>query len=194
MKSCKRGYEQAAILATVVAVGLGGCKSDGAEAESRTSYPARAAPGLGCEDSFRSLDTNDDGQISRDEFMAVQHRGSNPGAVFDHRDVDESETLTLAEFCSGGGHGRGMGPGMGHGRGMGPAGPGRRCAAMFQRLDTNEDGKVTESEFLAVDHRIPDPKAEFARRDKNGDGSLTLSEFCQVLGASAGASSADLDD
>lgn len=184
------------MLATVVAVGLGGCRSDGADAESRTSYPSPAAPGLGCKNDFRSLDTSGDGQISREEFMAVRHRRSSPEAAFDRRDVDESDTLTFSEFCTVGGRGPGMGRGMGRGRRVGPEagpGPGRRCPTMFQRLDTNEDGKISESEFLAIDHPRPDPKEEFARRDRDGDEFLSLSEFCRVAGASAGVFPASVD-
>lgn len=55
----------------------------------------------------------------------------------------------------------------------GPAGEGKkgpRHEGMFEKQDTNGDGKVTEAEFL--EHG----KAKFKELDGNGDGSVTKEE------------------
>lgn len=65
-----------------------------------------------------------------------------------------------------------QGPGAGGGPGDGPGGGcGGRAALMFQRLDTNGDGKITQDEFKAG------RDARFAAMDQNGDGKVTLQEF-----------------
>jgi EF hand domain-containing protein len=64
---------------------------------------------------------------------------------------------------------------QGPGAGGGPGGPGGGCggrgAQMFQRLDTNGDGKITQDEFRAG------RDARFAAMDQNGDGKVTQQEF-----------------
>jgi hypothetical protein len=62
---------------------------------------------------------------------------------------------------------------QGQGRGM-------RCPQRFAELDTNDDGKVTFTEFMAVPHPRGDEqaKAMFAAKDTNKDDVITLEEFC----------------
>ena len=61
-------------------------------------------------------------------------------------------------------------------------GPGRgmRCLQRFAELDTNKDGNVTFSEFMAVSHPRGDDqaKAMLKAKDTNNDGVLTQAEFC----------------
>jgi hypothetical protein len=61
-------------------------------------------------------------------------------------------------------------------------GPGRgvRCLQRFADFDTNKDGKVTYSEFMAVSHPRGEEqaKATFKAKDTNNDGELTQAEFC----------------
>ncbi|WPD22564.1 MAG: EF-hand domain-containing protein [Candidatus Electrothrix aestuarii] len=61
------------------------------------------------------------------------------------------------------------------GQGRGP-----RCQQRFAELDTNKDGKVTYSEFMAVSHPRGEEqaKAMFEAKDSNKDGELTRAEFC----------------
>lgn len=47
---------------------------------------------------------------------------------------------------------------------------GDKGAKMFEKQDTNSDGKITEAEFL--EHA----KKKFAERDTNGDGSISQEE------------------
>jgi len=47
----------------------------------------------------------------------------------------------------------------------------------FKKKDTNNDGKLTHSEFMVGEKDFAKAKAEFAAKDKNGDGTLSFSEF-----------------
>ena len=86
-----------------------------------------AAHMMGCQQRFDAMDTNKDGQISKDEFLAAPHKGGNPEQMFKAMDVNGRGYLTKDEFCSGkgmgmgkgmsGGMGQGMGKGMGQGQG-----------------------------------------------------------------------------
>ena len=84
-----------------------------------------AAPMMGCQQRFDSMDTNKDGQVSKDEFLAAPHQRDNPEQMFKAMDVNGRGYLTRDEFCSdkgmgmGGGMGKGMGQGMGGGMGKG---------------------------------------------------------------------------
>jgi hypothetical protein len=76
-----------------------------------------AAPMTGCQQRFDSLDTNKDGQVTKEEFMATPHQRGNPEQMFKTVDVNGDGSLTKDEFCSG--KGKGMGKGMGQGQGKG---------------------------------------------------------------------------
>jgi hypothetical protein len=76
-----------------------------------------AAPMIGCQQRFDSMDTNKDGKVSKDEFMAAPHQRDNPEQMFKAMDVNGDGNLTRDEFCSG--KGMGMGKGMGQGMGQG---------------------------------------------------------------------------
>jgi EF-hand domain pair len=80
-----------------------------------------AAPMMGCQQRFDAMDTNKDGQVSKDEFLATPHQRDNPEEMFKAMDVNKRGYLTKDEFCSGKGMGmgQGMGKGMGQGQGTG---------------------------------------------------------------------------
>ena len=78
---------------------------------------AQGAPRLGCQERFDSLDTNKDGQVTKEEFMATPHQRGNPEQMFKTMDVNGRGYITKDEFCSG--KGKGMGKGMGQGQGKG---------------------------------------------------------------------------
>ncbi len=77
------------------------------------------APMMGCQQRFDAMDTNKDGQVSKDEFLATPHQRDNPEERFKARDVNGRGYLTKDEFCSGKGMGMGKGMGQGMGKGMG---------------------------------------------------------------------------
>jgi Ca2+-binding EF-hand superfamily protein len=145
---------------------------------------------------LQSMDTNGDGRISRDEYLAAattrfrtidaQNSGSvdaadiasSPAALerIDRRaqafvnrlDTAGNGYVTLDEFVAG-------------------------AQNRFERLDADHDGRLTPDEFAAHGHRGQGPrgagqKSAFARRhfdrlDTNGDGAVSLDEY--VAGARA---------
>jgi hypothetical protein len=74
-----------------------------------------AAPMMECQQRFGSMDTNKDGQVSKDEFLAAPHQRDNSEQTFKAMDVNGRGSLTKDQFCSG----KGMGMGQGTGKGMG---------------------------------------------------------------------------
>jgi hypothetical protein len=78
-----------------------------------------AAPMMGCQQRFDAMDTNKDGQVSKDEFLAAPHHMGNAEQMFKAMDVNGRGYLTKDDFCSGKGMGMGKGMGGGMGQGMG---------------------------------------------------------------------------
>jgi len=59
-------------------------------------------PMMRCNEHFDSMDTDNDGIVSKKEFMDFSHRGNrNPENVFDSRDGNKDGELSRDEFCSG---------------------------------------------------------------------------------------------
>lgn len=124
--------------------------------EGRPMRGAASAP------SFSDLDTNADGQLTRDELAAGQQQRMQQR------------------------RGMGMGPGPGMGQGMGR---GRNMPA-FPDYDLDGDGKIMEQEFSeARGKRIAEREQQgyqmrnignapaFADIDTNGDGEIDSEEF-----------------
>ncbi len=74
---------------------------------------------LGCQERFDALDTNKDGQVTKEEFMATPHYRSDPDQTFESMDANGDGSLTKDEFCADKGRGQGKGQGAGYGRGQG---------------------------------------------------------------------------
>ena len=80
----------------------------------------QGSPRLSCQERFDALDTNHDGKLTLEEFMAAPHRRGNAEERFKAMDVNGHGYITKEEFCSGRGMGRrGMGRGMGQDQGAG---------------------------------------------------------------------------
>ena len=80
----------------------------------------QGAPRMGCQERFDALDTNHDGKLTLEEFMAAPHNGGDAEQKFKAMDVNGHGYITKEEFCSGRGMGRrGMGRGMGQDQGAG---------------------------------------------------------------------------
>jgi hypothetical protein len=149
---------------------------------------------------FWLLDRNNDGQIDRSEVDALR------AVIFDTVDTDGNGTVSQEEFIAvignfrgsrdmrgdrgdGPRHGRwhqrgdrGDGPGPQHGRweGRGPGhGPGkgdfagRRGEQMMDRLGIDEDG-LTKNDFVTTAPKL------FERADTDNDGTVSQSEFEQA--------------
>jgi len=110
---------------------------------------------------FDRLDTNHDGNISRQEFMAG------------HGQVRQERIMIMRNESGGTSGGPGM-PGMKmkmHMHGMGRMGFGTR---LFDMADSNHDGRVSLAEAQAM------ALAHFDKADKNHDGKITPDERQQM--------------
>ena len=196
------------ISATLVAVAclLSGCSRDsdrppapGDPAPRLTpAAGSSAGPGPRCTSNVRSFDGDGDGRVTRREFLDQPHYRADPEAVFEARDANADDALSLDEFCSWRrGDGGATGPSWRRtwrGQRIGPsqtapeperpesaappATPRFGCSANFQRLDADSDGVVSEDEFTAVPHRRGSASELFRERDANSDGKLDLTELC----------------
>jgi hypothetical protein len=79
--------------------------------QSQQNEQAQPRPMMKCQERFDALDTNHDGVVTMDEFMAVKHPGGRAQEIFTSRDINGDGKLTKEEFCSGKGKGRGKGRG-----------------------------------------------------------------------------------
>jgi hypothetical protein len=59
-----------------------------------------AASMTGCQQRFDAMDTNKDGQVSKDEFLAAPPEWDNTEQRFQAMDVNGHGYLKKAEFCS----------------------------------------------------------------------------------------------
>ncbi len=99
------------------------------------------------ENRFSDLDSNGDGAVSRDEFIAAtaERAGERAGRMFDRLDADGDGALSRDALEARGGKGRG-------------------ANRMLERADTDNSGGVSEEEFAAVKERLAE------RGGKRGDG------------------------
>lgn len=93
----------------LVLTGMVGSVWTADQTPGRTTSPAY--PRMMCQDRFNAMDTNHDGVVTKEEFMAVRHPGGRGGEVSKSRDTNGDGILTKDEFCAGKGMGRGMGKG-----------------------------------------------------------------------------------
>jgi hypothetical protein len=114
---------------------------------------------------FESIDSNKDGQLSKDEFSA--HALQKAERRFTGMDANGDGLISSEEFATrkAGKHGygdrhHGKNHHQGHKKGRG----------FFSRLDTNKDGQLTKDESLAA------WTAWFKRIDQNGDQVVSAEE------------------
>ncbi|MBI2823546.1 MAG: EF-hand domain-containing protein [Planctomycetia bacterium] len=137
-----------------------------------------AAAGPDAAGLFKQLDANSDGFVTEDEVPADKQRLLR--RLMRTADKDKDGKLSGEEFAAGL---QGSRPERTQEAGAEPprrpGGDGRPDpAALFRRMDTNGDGKVTKDE-------VPEERRErFGRMmelaDRDGDGTLTLEEFTKV--------------
>ena len=106
-------------------------------------------PGLGMTPRFKEMDTDGDGKISFEEFSRFNLARYTP-RLFAQLDVDSSDTLEIAEIAS------------------------ASDRDFLRMLDTDADGLITRTEFLAVGDRL---REAFDKWDTNHDGFLTPDEL-----------------
>ncbi len=85
-----------------------------AAALAQSQQDDQQRPRMMCPDRFKAMDTDKDGVVTKDEFMAGPHRGIGKPIedAFTSTDADANGKLTVEEFCAG----RGPGPGRGMGK------------------------------------------------------------------------------
>lgn len=75
----------------------------------------QARPRLQCQERFKAMDTDHNGQVSKAEFMAAGHRRTNAMQMFQQL-AQGKDYITQDEFCANkGGGGRGWRGGRGQG-------------------------------------------------------------------------------
>jgi hypothetical protein len=100
------------------------------------------ARGLRSEQLMHKMDTNGDGMVSKDEWIAFQER------AFAMLDKNKTGTVDAKEFISAGGDMASFATG-GYARGL-------RTQAMLHKIDTDGDGTVSHDEFIAYQTKIFD--------------------------------------
>ncbi|MEO5335453.1 MAG: EF-hand domain-containing protein [Magnetospirillum sp. WYHS-4] len=144
---------------------------------------------------FDSLDDDGDGDVSREEFVAGRPEGvseEDANAFFDELDAEGTGSLTKEQFTEA--MKDAAPPPMAGGPPPGGASGGRddedsQASAFFDDLDTNQDGVVSLSEWLAgqpPELGEEEATAMFEEMDGEGSGALTKEQF--VAGMAAGRS------
>jgi Ca2+-binding EF-hand superfamily protein len=153
--------------------------------QNRTDVPAHT------ERMFKTLDTNHDGFVSKEEIASLQTQFEQRSAksapkraahLFDHLDTNHDGKITQEEVDASRAKRRAA---TGKAKTRIPAG-----ASLFDRADANKDGVITRAEFDAattagkITLRHPGMRGQIARlfdvADANKDGRLSLDEARQA--------------
>jgi len=146
-------------------------QSDGSKSDQSSSGQSSSRI-----DIIQKMDTNGDGSISKQEFVAARPSDVSENqatSLFDNFDSDGTGSLTedqLAQAMSIKNQGGPIG-------GLGGSGD---LSDLFTSMDTDGDGEVSEAEFLAAKpDDVSDDQATslFESMDSSGSGSLTESQF-----------------
>lgn len=113
---------------------------------------AQGKGGHGERPSFEEVDTNGDGKITRDEMQA------RAGARFGEADSDGDGAISRDEMVA---------------RAM--ARVEKRIDRMMDRMDADDDGKITEAEMQQMRGKRMERMIKWM--DKDGDGALSKEEF-----------------
>jgi EF hand/EF-hand domain pair len=134
--------------------------SVGSIADDMVSFAtAGYASGLHSMPLMHKIDTNGDGMVSKDEWIAFQEK------VFAMLDKDKEGTVNAKEFISPGGGGEMTG------FATGGFAKGLRTKAMMHKIDTDSDGTVSHDEYIAYQTKV------FDMMDTGHKGMLSKDQF-----------------
>jgi Ca2+-binding EF-hand superfamily protein len=133
-------------------------------AQSNDTAPASGATSKFFEHMIKKMDTNGDGRISLDEYLAAATTHFRAIDTQNKGSVDAAQIATSPNAIKR---------------------MDRRATALVKHLDTAGNGYVTQSEFLDA------AKKRFARLDKKGDGALTADELAPPRWAHRDGANAD---
>lgn len=135
-------------------------------AQDEPTIGVQPPPYKRCQTRFDSLDKNQDGKLTKEEYMANRRPGGRAEETFQSKDINKDGTLTKDEMC------------MGTGGEDATRSPKVNCKDRFVTLDKNGDGQLSKDEYMAV--KRPGMKSEqsFLRKDTDGDGRLSPDEMC----------------
>ncbi len=132
---------------------------------------------------FSSLDGNNDGTLTRDEFVAGRPQNvsaDQAGTLFDQLAGDNTDGLTQDQFVSAV---QTRQEAQGAGAGVGASGQTSESSQYFSPLDTNKDGVVSYSEFIAgrpANVSTEQAGAFFDKLTGDGPDRATLAKFTQA--------------
>jgi hypothetical protein len=133
---------RAPVLAIACALALG--YSAAATADDMASFATGGyARGLRSEKLMHKMDTNGDGMVSKDEWIAYQEK------VFAMLDKDKTGKLDAKTFVSPSGGELVTFATGGYARGL-------RTKAMMHKIDTDGDGTISHDEFIAYQTKVFD--------------------------------------
>lgn len=122
---------------------------------------------------MKKLDANNDGSISKTEFMAGERAQKNPeraAKAFAHMDSDGDGQLSPNDFAQRRNNGGGKG-----GKRPNPA-------KIFKHLDKDDNGSISKREFLSGERAQKNPEMAaklFGRLDADNNGEITPDEFAK---------------
>jgi hypothetical protein len=128
--------------ASIVAAAFGLGVSIASHADDMVSFATGGyARGLHSDALMHKIDTNGDGMISKDEWLAFQEK------VFAMLDKDHAGNLDAKAFLGPSGSDLATFATGGYARGL-------RTQAMMHKIDTDGDGRVSHDEFIAYQTKI----------------------------------------